>query len=89
MSLFYSYVRWVTRKISLRKLVRMHGEKLKAERLKSYKEELEAQQDGFLKEKAETLKWIADTEKSLGMPLSVEVPDGDSSSTISASASSS
>lgn len=49
-------------------------------KLNEYKESLERQKEPFLKEKAETLKWIAETEKSLGLPVSVTVPEAASSS---------
>uniref|UniRef100_A0A0N7ZBH1 Small ribosomal subunit protein uS15m n=1 Tax=Scylla olivacea TaxID=85551 RepID=A0A0N7ZBH1_SCYOL len=70
------YVRWVTRKISLRKLVREYGHALRTERLGAYREQLEGQKKAFLKEKEEALQWIAKTEEELGVPVSVEVPGG-------------
>lgn len=72
------YVRWVTRKISLRKLVREYGHALRTERLAAYREQLEGQKKTFLKEKEEALEWIAKTEEELGVPVSVEVPGGKS-----------
>lgn len=74
------YYRWVTRKASLKKLVRMRKREIVHKRLNEYKETLESQKEPFLKEKAETLKWIAETEKSLGLPVSVTVPEVASSS---------
>ncbi|XP_045137153.1 28S ribosomal protein S15, mitochondrial-like [Portunus trituberculatus] len=70
------YVRWVTRKISLRKLVHEHGRQVQVERLREYKEELEGQTAVFIKEKEQTLRWIANTEKELGLPVSVQLPGG-------------
>lgn len=65
---------WITRKDSLRKLVQMHKDDIKRERLEIYKEVLEAQKEPFLKEKAETLQWIAKTEAEIGVPITVEDP---------------
>jgi len=67
------YFRWVTRKQSLKKLVRLHYFDLRKKRLEEYRKVLEAKKEPFLKEKAETLKWIAETEKKLGLPVSVEI----------------
>lgn len=64
------YVRWVTRKISLRKLVREYGQTLRMERLQAYREQLEGQAEAFVKEKEETLQWIAKTEEEIGLPVS-------------------
>ncbi|XP_027223376.2 small ribosomal subunit protein uS15m [Penaeus vannamei] len=74
------YYRWVARKASLKKLVRMRKREIIHKKLNEYKESLESQKEPFLKEKAETLKWIAETEKSLGLPVSVTVPEATSSS---------
>ncbi|KAG0712143.1 28S ribosomal protein S15, mitochondrial [Chionoecetes opilio] len=71
------YVRFVTRKISLRKLVRHYGQDLRRERLEVYRLALEGRKADFQAEKAEALKWIAETETSLGMPVSVEVEEGE------------
>ncbi|CAL4061218.1 unnamed protein product, partial [Meganyctiphanes norvegica] len=68
------YFRWITRKTSLRKLVRIHYHTTRKERLKEYREILEAKKEPFLREKAETQMWIAETEQKLGLPVSVEVP---------------
>lgn len=65
---------WITRKDSLKKLVKMHGEDLRKKRLEAYQAALELQKEPFLKEKAETLQWIAETETSLGLPVSVTLP---------------
>lgn len=43
-----------------------------------YQEALEKEKEPFLKEKAETLSWIAETEASLGVPISVSVPGKES-----------
>ncbi|XP_045613948.2 small ribosomal subunit protein uS15m isoform X1 [Procambarus clarkii] len=67
--------KWITRKDSLQKLVQMHGEELKEKRLAEYQAALELQKEPFLKEKVETLRWIAETETSLGVPVSVVVPE--------------
>jgi len=67
------YFRWVTRKASLRKLVRLHYYDIRKKRLEEYRKILDAKKDPFLKEKEETLKWIAETEQKLGLPVSVEV----------------
>lgn len=67
------YYRWVTRKASLKKLVRMHYYATRKERLDEYRKILEAKKEPFLKEKTETLKWIAETEKKLGLPISVKI----------------
>jgi len=69
------YFRWITRKTSLRKLVRIHYHTTRKERLKEYREILEAKKEPFLREKAETQMWIAETEQKLGLPVSVEVPN--------------
>lgn len=53
----------------------MHGEDIKEKRLAEYREQLEKQKEPFQKEKAEILQWIAETETSLGVPVSVTVPD--------------
>ncbi|KAK7060660.1 putative universal ribosomal protein uS15 [Halocaridina rubra] len=63
---------WITRKDSLRKLIQMHKETLKIDRLEAYKAILETQKEPFLKEKEETLEWIAKTEKELSVPVSVD-----------------
>lgn len=52
----------------------LYGEDLREKRLAEYQETLEKQKEPFLKEKAETLSWIAETEASLGVPISVSVP---------------
>ncbi|XP_042238392.1 28S ribosomal protein S15, mitochondrial-like [Homarus americanus] len=65
------YYRWITRKASLKNLVRMHGMALKKKRLAEYQKTLELQKEPFLREKAETLQWIAETEASLGVPVTV------------------
>lgn len=65
--------RWVTRKQSLKKLVRLHYYDIRKERLEEYRKVLEAKKDPFLKEKEETLKWIAETEQKLGLPVTVEI----------------
>lgn len=67
------YFRWVTRKASLKKLVRLHFYATRKERLDEYRKILEAKKEPFLKEKTETLKWIAETEQKLGLPVSVEM----------------
>ncbi|XP_076042587.1 28S ribosomal protein S15, mitochondrial [Oratosquilla oratoria] len=67
------YIRWITRKASLKKLVRMKAHEIREAKLKTYKAKLEAQKAPFLKEKEETYKWIAETEKSLGVPVTVPV----------------
>jgi len=69
-----AYFRWITRKTSLKKLVRMRYWSTRHERLEAYRKVLEAKKEPFMKEKAETLKWIAETEQKLGLPVSVEVP---------------
>merc|ERR1712002_28424 len=74
------YYRWITRKASLKKLVRMRSKAIFQQRMAEYKETLEQQKEPFLKEKAETLKWIAETEKSLGIPVTVTVPEESSDS---------
>nr|XP_053629107.1 28S ribosomal protein S15, mitochondrial-like [Cherax quadricarinatus] len=66
--------KWITRKDSLKRLVKMHGEDLRKNRLEAYQAALELQKEPFLKEKAETLQWIAETETSLGLPVSVTLP---------------
>lgn len=43
--------------------------------MKAYRAELEAKKDGFLREKSEVFKWIARTERSLGLPVSVEAEE--------------
>ncbi|XP_042878682.1 28S ribosomal protein S15, mitochondrial-like [Penaeus japonicus] len=73
------YYRWITRKASLKKLVRMHKREIVHRKLNEYKESLELQKEPFLREKEETLKWIAETERSLGVPVSVAVPEAASS----------
>jgi len=67
------FFRWITRKTSLKKLVRMHYYTTRKERLDEYRRILEAKKEPFLKEKAETQKWIAETEQKIGLPVSVEV----------------
>lgn len=87
------YYRWVTRKISLRKLVFLHGKRVMETRMEEYRLELEGKKDAFVLEKRETLAWIAQTEASIGIPVSVKVPqdssDDDSSSVDSSSSPSS
>lgn len=51
----------------------MHCESIKQEKMDKLKEELEILKKPFLKEKWETLNWIAATERKLGLPVSVEV----------------
>ncbi|KAK4306306.1 hypothetical protein Pmani_021857 [Petrolisthes manimaculis] len=63
-----------SRKRSLRKLVQLYGKDLQEKRLAEYQEALEKKKEPFLKEKTETLRWIVETEASLGVPISVSVP---------------
>jgi len=51
----------------------MHYYTTRKERLDEYRRILEAKKEPFLKEKAETQKWIAETEQKIGLPVSVEV----------------
>nr|CAG4648054.1 EOG090X09BQ [Moina brachiata]SVE93118.1 EOG090X09BQ [Moina brachiata] len=57
----------VTRKGSLMRLTTVYCDKIRNERLEAYKKELQAQKDNFLKEKAETEKWIEEEERKLGL----------------------
>ncbi|XP_067141879.1 small ribosomal subunit protein uS15m [Centruroides vittatus] len=57
----------ISRKGELRRLTREHCEKVKNEKLQKYHEKLKEQQEAFLKEKEDTLKWIAEEEKTLGL----------------------
>ena len=41
--------------------------------MQEYKEKLEKQKEPFLKEKLEVMTWIADTEKELGLQVTVDV----------------
>ncbi|XP_068248279.1 small ribosomal subunit protein uS15m isoform X2 [Palaemon carinicauda] len=52
----------ITRKNSLRKLVQLQKEDIKTKKLEEYREALKKQEEAFLKEKAETLEWIAKAE---------------------------
>lgn len=63
------YFKWVTRKLSLRKLVRMKVKEIENAKLDAYKAELEAQKPLFLKEKEDTIKWIEEQEQSLSTPI--------------------
>lgn len=74
-TLFCRYYRWIARKASIKKLVFLRGKELREKRLEEYRKTLEQQKEPFLKEKAETLRWIAETETSLGVPVSVTVPE--------------
>ncbi|XP_066966408.1 small ribosomal subunit protein uS15m isoform X1 [Macrobrachium rosenbergii] len=60
---------WITRKDSLRKLVQLHKEDIRTKRLEEYREVLKSKEESFLKEKAETLEWIAKTEAELKIPI--------------------
>lgn len=57
----------ISRKGELRRLTREYCEKVKNEKLQNYHNKLKEQQQAFLKEKEETLKWIAEEEKKLGL----------------------
>jgi len=82
------YIRWITRKASLKKLVRLRYFDNRRERLEAYRKILEAKKEPFLKERAETLQWIAETEQKLGLPISVEVPEDPPSKLLAAAAAS-
>ncbi|XP_071514111.1 small ribosomal subunit protein uS15m-like [Panulirus ornatus] len=69
------YYRWIARRASIKRLVYLHGKELRAKRLAEYREILEQQKEPFLKEKAETLRWIVETETSLGVNVTVTVPE--------------
>ncbi|XP_066991265.2 small ribosomal subunit protein uS15m isoform X1 [Anabrus simplex] len=68
---------WVTRKDSLRKLTDRYCEKIKEERLASYRESLESQKAAFLQEKAAKLKWIIEEEEACGIKPSFNQNDID------------
>lgn len=46
----------------MRRLTMLYIMKVKTERLSQYREELESQKEGFLKEKIDKLTWMKDTE---------------------------
>lgn len=65
----------VERKESLRRLTALYIKKVKVVRLKEYKELLESQQEGFLKEKLEKLIWMKKTEAECGAEQTVTDED--------------
>ena len=55
-------------------MVDIHCEKIVAAKLEAYRKHLDSLKRPFLEEKLKTLKWIAKTEKKLGIPCTVEIP---------------
>lgn len=62
----------VTRKESLRKLTKLYCDKVKNEKLETYKKQLQEQQPAFLQEKIRTLEYIRDEQKRLNVPVTVQ-----------------
>lgn len=62
----------VTRKGSLRKLTKLHCEKVKNEKLEAYKKQLQEQQPAFLQEKIQTLEYIRDEQKRLNVDVTIK-----------------
>lgn len=65
----------VERKRSLRRLTMLYIVKLKQERLSKYKDLLESQKEGFLKDKLEKLIWMKTTEEQYGVEPTVSDSD--------------
>lgn len=66
-----NHFHWITRKESLRKLTNNYCEELKEERLKTYREMLQAEQPAFLQEKIRALEFIRNEEKECGAEVTV------------------
>lgn len=49
------------------RLTTIYCDKIRNERLEAYRKDLQAQKEEFLKEKAETEKWIEEEERKLGL----------------------
>lgn len=62
---------WITRKESLRKLTDIHCEKLRQDKLDTYRKHLEAQQLSFLKKKIENLQFIRKEQLECKVPVTV------------------
>lgn len=56
----------------MRKLVQLHCDHIRKIKLEKYKQHLESLKKPFLEEKRQTFKWIAETERKLGLPVSVQ-----------------
>lgn len=62
---------WITRKESLQKLVSIHCNKLKQEKLNAYRKKLESQQLEFLENKIKNLEFIRDEQVKCKVPVTV------------------
>lgn len=67
----------VGRKEGLRRLTQIHCDDIKAQRLAEYRNQLESQQEEFLKKKMENLNFIRDEQKGLGIEVTVSQKDID------------
>lgn len=63
---------WITRKESLKKLTDKYCDDLKNERLQAYRQELESQQETFLREKIKKLEFIRREQKDCDVPVTIE-----------------
>lgn len=72
---FYSTYERVERKKSLRRLTSQWCEKVKAEKLNKYQNELEKEKEQFLKDKLETLIWAQKEEIECGITPTITDDD--------------
>lgn len=62
---------WITRKDSLRKLTKIQCDNTRQERLDKYRQELQAQQLGFLENKIKNLEFIRNEQVECKVPVTV------------------
>lgn len=66
-----SQYHWITRKESLTKLTQLHCDRVRDERLDTYRRHLEAQQIGFLEKKIANLTFIRNEQQECAIPVTV------------------